>query len=121
MNGFHELMGDWAPPPVQPQTRQDPSFHVRASPAAQAHCLLWPLHAQETLTSRRLTGNFADIASTLHFAAVKRPLQGAFEEEGCRVAEADMAHIIAVQVRSGRGQVRSGRGHCAVGGWVQIT
>ncbi len=42
---------------------------------------------QETVTSRRLIENFADIASGLHFDSIKRPLEGAFEEEGCKVAD----------------------------------
>jgi hypothetical protein len=54
---------------------------------------------QETMTSRRLIENFHDIAVGLHVEAIKRPLDGSFDEEGCRVADVDKVHIMAVQVR----------------------
>ncbi|GAX76181.1 hypothetical protein CEUSTIGMA_g3625.t1 [Chlamydomonas eustigma] len=52
---------------------------------------------QETMTARRLLENFSDIAIGLHVEAIKRPLDGSFEEDGCRVADVDRVHIMALQ------------------------
>ena len=54
------------------------------------------------MTSRRLLENFNDIASEHHFGAVKRPLDGSFEEAGCKVADIDKVHIMATQAPIGR-------------------
>ncbi|GAX84468.1 hypothetical protein CEUSTIGMA_g11888.t1 [Chlamydomonas eustigma] len=55
---------------------------------------------QETMTSRRLIESFHDIASGLHVEAIKRPLDGSFDEEGCRVADVEKCHIMATQIPS---------------------
>lgn len=60
-------------------------------------------------TARRLLDNFGDIASGLRFDAVKKPLDGAFEEDGCRFADLEKVHIVAVQVRGMRGDASEGR------------
>ncbi len=55
------------------------------------------------MTTRRLLENYGDIAGRMRFESVKRPLDGPFEEAGCRVADLDRVHIMAIQVPVGRG------------------
>jgi len=57
---------------------------------------------QESVTSRRLLENFGDIAAGFHYTPIKRPLDGLFEEEGCKVADVEKVHIMAVQAPLGR-------------------
>lgn len=72
--------------------------------------------AQETVTTRRLLENFADIAAQAHFVAVRRPLDDGFEVSAVRAAELEKIHITAVQVsvvcstRLGRQLARLDRG-----------
>ena len=51
------------------------------------------------MTSRRLLESFVELANTMHVGAVKKPLEGAFEDDGCKLADAEKVHIMAVQVR----------------------
>ncbi len=63
---------------------------------------------QENMTSRRLVENFSDLASGLHFPnAIKRPLDGSYEEEGCKTADVEKVHIMAVSVSATRWRRRT--------------
>jgi len=52
------------------------------------------------MASQRLIESFKELAAGMRFSAVKRPLDGLYEVEGCRVADVDKVTIQAVQVPS---------------------
>ncbi|GAX77901.1 hypothetical protein CEUSTIGMA_g5343.t1 [Chlamydomonas eustigma] len=74
--------------------RRDKIFLARTNTVDSAN--------KETTSTRRLFKSCIDIASSKEIGAIKKPLDGSFEDEGCKIADVEEIQIMAVQAFPGQ-------------------